>query len=267
MQAIDRSRLQSTLSLIKHDEIGFFTNGKFIELSSLIQLEASKGREINQLYRLTHYISQDVWNLLTILSRLEWQKNLVMENKLDDGLWSLFVATDIYVFHSELRSIFDYIAKIIQLISNTPGKARSFTQLKNWVSKPENAGKIGKDLSNFVSSCHWFYDIRAIRDNLIHDGAEPLVFPSKGRILFLMRTSDYKKIMIPEIMFNENVVDFELYAGLYMAYLLIYLEEFSELVNKHLNLNKFNSMAKGYHPGLGITREWINKILVYKPGT
>ncbi|HZS73527.1 MAG TPA: hypothetical protein VFA69_03380 [Candidatus Nitrosotalea sp.] len=267
MHTIDRNQLQTTLSLIKHDEMGFFTDGKFAELSSLIQLETSKGREFNQLYRLTHYIYQDVQNLLTIISRLEWQKNLVLENKLDDGLWSYFVATDIYVFHSELRSIFDYIAKIIQLISNTSGKTKSFEKLKNWMSKPENEGKISKDLSDFVSNCRWFYDIRKIRNNLIHDGAEPLVFPNKDRILFLIRTSDYKKIIIPEIMFNENVVDFELYAGLYMAYIMIYLEEFSELINRHLNLNKFRAMAKGYHPGLRITQEWINKILVYKPGT
>jgi len=267
MNTIDIKKLQTALSLIKHDEIGFFIDGKFVELSSLIQLEISKGKEIHELYQLTHYISQDVWNLLTIISRLEWQKNLVIENKLDDGLWSLFVATDIYVFYSELRSIFDYIAKIIQLISNTPNKTKSFEKLKNWIVKPENSGKISSDLSDFISSCHWFYDVRGIRDKLIHEGAEPLVFPSKDRILFLIRRRDYKKIIIPEIMFNENVVDFELYAGLYMAYILIYLEEFSELVNKHLNLNEFKFMTKGYHMGFGITQEWINKIFVHKPNT
>lgn len=267
MHTIDRSSLQTVLSLIKHDdEIGFFTDGKFVGLSSTIQLESSERREINQLYRLTRYITQDVWNLLTIISRLEWQKNLVVENNLDDGLWSYFVATDIYVFHSELRSIFDYVAKIIQLISNM-SETLSFEKLRNWISNPNNAGKINKELSDFILSCHWFCDIRTIRDNLIHKGAEPLVIPSKGRILFLINTSDYQKIMIPEIMFNENVVDFELYAGLYMSYILTYLEEFAELVHKHLNLNKFHSLAKGYHPGLGITQKWINKILVYKPGT
>lgn len=267
MHTIDRSILRDALSLIKRDETRFFTDGKFVDLSSTIQLESSKSREINQLYRLTHYITQDVWNLLTIISRLEWQKNLVAEDKLDSGRWSYFVAIDIYVFHSELRSIFDYIAKIIHLISNTPGKAKSFERLKNWTSNPKNAGKINKELSDFVSSCQWFDDIRTIRNNFIHDGAESLVFPSKGRILFLINTSGYQKISIPEIMFNENVVDFELYAGLYMAYILTYLEKFSELVNKHLNLNKFHLMAKSYHIGLGITQEWINKILVYKPGT
>lgn len=209
---------------------------------------------------------QDVWNLLTIISRLEWQRNLVIEDKLDDGLWSYFVAIDIYVFHSELRSIFDYIAKSIQLISNMSEKL-SFEKLRKWISNPNNAGKMNKELSDFILSCHWFCDIRTIRDNFIHDGAESLVFPSKGRILFLINTSGYQKITISEIMFNENVVDFELYAGLYMSYIMNYLEEFSEVVNKHLNLNKFHLMAKSYHPGLGITQEWINKILVYKPGT
>lgn len=66
-------------------------------------------------------------------------------------------------------------------------------------------------------------------------------------------------------MYNENVVDFELYAGLYIGYILIYLEEFSELINKHLNLNRFDSKAKSYHTGFRITCEWIAKILALKP--
>ena len=46
---IDRSKLQDTLSLIKHDEIGFFTDGKFVDLSSTLQLESTTRREINQI--------------------------------------------------------------------------------------------------------------------------------------------------------------------------------------------------------------------------
>ena len=97
----------------------------------------------------------------------------------------------------------------------------------------------------------------------IHRGGFTLVFLEKNRILFQVYEAGYKgKILIPEIMFNENVADFELYAGLYFGNLIAYLEEVSETIDKHLTLKKFpKSNPRKIYEEIPAIYNWVEKLL------
>jgi len=259
----DKRRLKIALSTIHKDKMDYFSSGQFVDLMSHVHVNITMGAKLHKLYRYFYFLYLDICNLETIILRLAWQKDLWIRNQLDETLWIQFGAGDIDLFHVEFRSIFDYLAKIIGMISDSPGQVpHSFEKLKNWTAKSHtNTQRLGEDLSRAVLSCEWFDDLKTVRDSIIHRGGFTLVFPVKGGILFQVHEEVSRKILIPEIMFNENVADFELYAGLYTGYLIAYLEEVSVLIYKHLNLKKVGSNAKSYHQGLQILSDWIKRVL------
>ena len=62
-------------------------------------------------------------------------------------------------------------------------------------------------------------------------------------------------------MYNENVVDFELYAGLYGGYLIACLEELATLVQARLGLTAHSGRTKGYGFGWKILQGWIERVI------
>jgi hypothetical protein len=264
--AINKQQLKNALSTINKDEEGYFCSGHFVDLLSHVHINVAMGAKLHELYNYLQFVNQDIWNIETIALRLEWQRDLWTQNKIGDGSWMQSAATDIDHFHVEFRSIFDYLAKIIGIVSKSPRQVRSssFRKLKNWVAKSDdNVQMLGKDLAQVIISWEWFDDFREVRDSIVHRGGFTIAFLEKGRILFQVYEGIHRKVLIPEIMFNENVVDFELYAGLYIGYLIACLEEISELIYKRLNLKKVGSNPKSYHPGLRVVRDWIKHVLRY----
>ncbi len=255
---IYKKQLNTALSTIYKNKKGFFSSCQFVNLIS--DVNESKYHRLANCLRFIH---QDIWNLETIVLRLAWQKKLWTQNKLNNGLWMQFAAADIDLFHVEFRSIFDYLAMVINTISDKPGEVplSSFRKLRQWAAEPGNAKRLGTDLTKVVSSCVWFDDFRKTRDSIIHSGGFTIVFPKRGKILFQVHEGIDRKILIEEIMFNQNVADFQLYAGLYFGYLIAYLEEISKLTYKRLNLNTSGRDARSYHQGLQVLRDWIIRLL------
>lgn len=258
---INRQRLNFSLTTIHEDESGrLYSSGRFIDLTNDLRGNVDTGgEEFRRLANYFRYIHQDVWNIETIAFRMEWQKGLISRGELD-ALWgSQFAACDIDLFHIQYRSLFDHIAKIVGMLSGRPETMPdSFRKLRNWVS--ENSSRIAEDLARLVISCHWFSDMREVRDAIVHRDGQTLVFPEEGRILFQVHEGFRNKVNIPEIMFNENIVDFELYAGLLAGYLIAYLEEIAELAQRRLELRKIGRDAKSYHKGLQVIHDWIGKV-------
>jgi hypothetical protein len=62
-------------------------------------------------------------------------------------------------------------------------------------------------------------------------------------------------IDMPEIKEN-NFSNFELFAGIYIGYLIWFLEELSKLINKDLGFN-LSSTDRCLHPGYSTIRTWI----------
>ena len=187
----------------------------------------------------------------------------------------LFSACDIDLFHVKFWSIFDDIIRVVMSISKLPKKkSNSFSDLKEWISKDGNAKKIGTDLAKVLLSWEIFDNLREVRNSIVHKGGVTQVFLVKDKILFQVHETReeglIRKILVPEVMARKNAVDFELYAGLYIGYLIAYLEEFSEIVYRRLNLDKvcidFNLAYKKSsgkpHPELKVVKDWIEQVLL-----
>ena len=266
--AIDKSRLEVTLGLIHQDSHGYYLTGCFEQLWSDVLITSRLGGKLPRgLLGFLGFISQDLWNIETVLLRLDWQRSLFDKGQLNQEFWMDFAKADIDVYHIEVRSIFDYLAKSFNLVSNKPGQVscESFHKLRNWVvnseKKEKNAETLGLDLAEVVRTCDWFDGLAGVRNSVVHEGAYTLVFPEKGRILFQVSKGYADLIHFPLLMFNDNVVDFELYAGLHTGYLISFLEEAATRISTRLALKSRNSNPRSYHLGLLTLSEWMGKVL------
>jgi hypothetical protein len=282
---LDKQRLQAGILTISQDENGFFPSGNFVDLTWIVHLARFQIRKLQRLYDFLLFIERSLADIETIALRLAWQKTLYAQNVLSKMWWILFVKGDIELFHVKLRSIFDYVAKSMKFVAGSPAQVpESFYKLKSWAAKSHgNAHRLGSDLADALSSCEWFDDLRFVRDSILHRGGWTMVFPEPYRILFQVSESNGNAIQKPELMFNENVADFELYAGLYLGYSLAYLEEVASIIHRRLDQGGTNLSggshqpglsvrlltqlppddlrARSYHPGLSVVREWVERVL------
>jgi len=268
---INREKLKLAISTIQKDEEdGFFSSSMLVKSWMHISLNTREGIKFPPISSFIQYIYQDVSNIETITSRLDWQRELWKNNKLDVGKWMSYAACDIDIFHIEMRSIFDYVAKVIQRISNQPKQVpdEGFNVLKTWLAnKKKNTERLGEDLAELVLSVNWFEDLKNIRDKTVHQGAMTLVFLEKDKILFQIHKGIENLVNIPEIMYNPNVVIFELYAAMYFGYLVAFLEDFASVIKEHLPRGKFSFGAgnpRKQYREIPIIYSWIEELLKMK---
>ena len=270
---IDKEKLKAALSTFQKTEEGYICPSEFVKLWSNVRLNTLCGVKLPPIGSFLQYITVDLTNIETISSRLVWELDLVDKGKLDVWRWMRFAQCDIDVFHIEIRSIFDYLEKVIQKVSDHPENVtdKGFNDLSNWLvdekgkAKKENVERLGEDLAKLVLSVDWFTDVKNVRDETVHRGADTMVFPEKGRILFQVNKSYKNLVSFPEVQYNENVIDFELYAGVYFGYLIALLENACQVVEKRLPPRKSAYGAgnpyKSYGKQLPAIYDWIGKVL------
>lgn len=232
----------------------------FINLGT--DLRASK----NKMHREFNFISQDIWNIGAILSRLEWTQSMMRKGDINDGQWTYFAALDIDHFHIELKSTMDHAAEIIRMNSEQPGiiPQNSFRQLDNWMKKrPMNKEKLGLDIVKIIESCSWLPDYRDIRDSLVHKGGHTLVFTDPDKILFQTYGSEFDNtIKAIGLMYNENIVDFKKYAALAISRLLVTLAELAKIVRIKTSVKRFGiGDNKMYGYGFSTFLQWNEELL------
>jgi len=112
---INKSELEISLSLFQIEEGELRLSGDMNMVFNSIMVEASTFGRNDLLYfdRFNKYLNQDLWNIYSVLHRLNWQRTLWIENKIPDHLWRSYAQNDINLFHIEFRSAMDYIARII----------------------------------------------------------------------------------------------------------------------------------------------------------
>lgn len=273
---IRRDRLTVALSTLKKDEEwGYYNTSQFLNLSMRARLNSPIDKEVlPSISAFMQYILNDIQIIETITDRMAWQNDLRTSNQLNEWKWMSFSECDINLFNIHIRSIFDYCAKIIQRSADNPKSCdmNSFNELKNWLAKnPENNSKIlGDELAKLVLSVDWFEEIKTLRDEVMHRGGKVIVMSDEGKVLFQIMKSRYAYLIsIPEIMYNENLVYFEPYAGLYFGYLIAFLEELASIIEKRLPKGK-HSVGLG-DPKLVFGKEkptiykWIENLLAAKP--
>lgn len=273
------SSLKAELPLLKNASTALFFNGKgwcwrgsFLNCWASLRFNLSstvEGRLLIPIRDPASNISQDVWNLCTLASRINWFCDIAIQDNWRDEhpfMWSLYTGLDIQQFHVELRSILDYAATILVNLADKPGQVKgkdSFETLSNWLEAEQSAeNKLGNQVSAVIRSGCWYKDIRQIRDNIVHYGADAFVFgkPTDG-ILFQVSKHFKNQINIREIMWKEHVVDFEIYAGLYFARLLELLEKLGNLIRSRIPPNYVTSGVVANYDGLDVYTNWICRLI------
>ena len=221
-----RNILKEAHNLLHSDEKGSYWSGQFVDMHAKLHLARFKDGALESTYQGMLNVNQDMWNACTLIYRLEWLRNLAIKDESAAPLWREFASVDIEHFHVELRSILDYVANILGNLARKPKQVRSgsFRELYQWLDKnPGNRASLGEEATELVSSASWYYELRDIRDAILHHGASTLVFgsPTDG-VLFQVHSGFQGRINIDTLMWNENVVDFQLYAGLYFADAVLY---------------------------------------------
>jgi hypothetical protein len=264
---IRKDQLKTVLSTIQKVNGSYTIQNDFVRLSMNISLNKKLGVELPSIGNFLDYIHQDIRNIETISTRLAWQRDLWCKEQLDVGKWMSYAACDIDLFHIEVRSVFDYLAKVIKRVSDQPEQVpdEGFNVLKTWLAKSDdNTKRLGKDLAELVFSVDWFDDLKNVRDVNVHQGGMTLVFLEKNRILFQILKGYEYLVSVPEIMYNENVADFELYAGMYFGYLIAFLEQTSRSIEKRLPPRK-SAFGTGnptiLYRELPAIYTWIERIL------
>jgi hypothetical protein len=248
-------------SLIQEDEEGAFTWSLWDEVSvdALIDARTSGA---GPLFR---YAEKDWWTLLTILSKTEWMKERHKSGHLEDMEWMDYAATEVDLFHVRIRSLLDHLAALLSRCSNHPrGMRLKFFDLKTHLQVPRKRklfGHLGEDIHLVLQRTAWAEDLRQVRDDIVHRGADTLVFPDHNDILFQVHQREKRLVLLHDVMHNEHIVDFRKYAALTLGTLLNLREELAPILIEGLQMPR-DERNQGWnrHGGLALLREWLQPL-------
>jgi len=255
--------LSEALTRFGEDKNGTYLSGSFQDLGADLLFIESKNevfkRNPGQLFS---YIGQDLWNISTIADRLEWTRLNSIRNADFEERWCNYASVDIEYFHVEFRSIMDYSALIIAEFHGLSGKLpESYRRLAERINKYER--KLPQSMVSLIRSTEWFWEVRAVRDSLLHWGGRSMVFgePSEG-ILFQVHDQKLNNLIHNKIlMHNQNVVYFEKYLPYYFSNLLIYLDKMAHICYESTAFVSKNPRAISYSSGFGVIKHWIESLL------
>jgi hypothetical protein len=280
---ISKERLETALSLIKRDLIEggdqwrWYTTGTFVIFSSDVSdpsLDSSKviddtlKRKYANMHRHLRRIEDDLDILLTMLHQANWQKTMVRQGHLDTYHNMLYGGVLADAFLTRYRSTYDTIAKAFKEIARHPAYAPdTFSLVRKECRKPNNVKIYGDDLAHLIESSDWFDQTKKVRNGIVYDNFQTSGF-MHSRILFQVSKRHKTKgfvnmINFPEVMINETLVDFELYAAVHIAYTLWLLEEFAKLGYDILQPVQFpnSKETKSGSVGLDVLKDSIERVL------
>jgi hypothetical protein len=281
--SISRDRLETAHSLIKRDlkqgtdQWWWYTTGTFVKFSSDVRVSSYSSsvkddtlkRKCSNMHRHLRMIKDDLDTLLTMLDQANWQKKMVREGHLGTE-YNMFYGTALAdAFITKYRSAYDTIAKALIEIRSDRGRPPrpSFTELREVCTEEEFVRILGDNLAHLIQSCDWYDQVLKARDDIVHYNLKSSGF-MHSRILFQITKWDKEKkrfvnlINIPEVMINENLADFELYAAVHIPYTFWLLEEFAKLGYEILSPSRFPDAEpkKGYL-GLDVLKDSIERVL------
>jgi hypothetical protein len=214
-------------------------------------------------------IKGDLGTLLTMLHQASWQKKMVRESHLGTE-YNMYYGTALAdAFITKYRSAYDTIAKAFRALAKYPDQAYgSFTDLRNEKYNDNILRVYCKDLAHLIQSCDWYDQMLKARDDIVHYNLKSSGF-MHSRILFQITQWDKEEkrfvhvINIPEMMVNENLVDFELYTAVHVAYTFWLLEEFAKLGYDILQPVQFpnSKETKSGYLGLDVLKDSIERVL------
>lgn len=235
--------IRKAQALISRDKRGAYLSGDFVEVqTAFLWSDEKTGINYQRIIQNLQRITTDLWNIGTLLTRIEWMRQYAVAHPEFVEMWRSFVSVDIEHFHIEYRSIFDYAASTLHVIVKNPKSIpqKSYRELYEWLlTKPKNeeerqkrAEQLGHPIADLITPTSWFMNFRDIRDSLVHRGSHPFVFgePEDGTWFQIYGPSYFEaKVKGQVFMVNPNVADFELYSAYWLTHLLLFLGSSAKL--------------------------------------
>jgi hypothetical protein len=258
---IDREFLLAATLAIEEDKTGPCLHGELHRLNGALLLPPMNEQLPTKLHPPLQLVVADLWDVLTIIWRVEWQRELARDRQLDDTQWMYFAAADVREFHVGLRSLYNHVAWMIPHVALKHGQVpwTSFRKLRNWTELPANAARLG-ELGQLIQACSWFDVLRTVRDSIVHDGAKPVVFPQLEKISFQVYSANLRGLRIEPLMLNENLLDFELYAAVLLGQTIGFLEKLAAAILGKYQIPTVTAQFRHYHPALRVLKQWIDRV-------
>ena len=208
----------------------------------------------------------DLMSLFSVLLRahLDFQRRI--DKELDDGVWFQFSRQDVEFFILVVRSALDHAAAVIVSSAKTQewNRVSSFDDLRKDCAHERAIEVLGEDWVRLVRACVWFDDLRTWRTMLAHHGGLALTFFDTETIPFQIHQQGEHKINVPEIMYNEMVVDFTRFAALYMSYLLCLLDDMTRVSMRYLDIGALPQAAIHAGGGVEVFKLWSDRLLALR---
>ena len=257
MNLQDSLALEKALSLYSEGEFGCCISSALFDFQTRIWRDVTS--EYSPVAKAINNIHHDLWNAAAIAHRIFWMRGMVRQGSLDMGHWRSYSQLDIEHYFVQLRSIFDYLAMCISASAVKKGQLPpSFRALKNSISKYQ--GKIHPDIVLMVSTADWFDEIRAIRDGLVHEGAQPLIFDDEtDSILFQVHPASGLNNMISKkyMMHNDNVAFFDRFAAWSFSHALTAIDCVGVAISEGKRSHNGLGSSRSYSPGFITLKDWM----------
>jgi len=256
MEEADLEAINHALSLFHDDERGCHLRTPLFDLEINLRVWAPSTHVTAQ--SAIRHIHHDLWQVALLASRLEWMRAMAQQKTLDDSIWRAYSQIDIEAFLVQLRSLMDYSVAIIDSFAPKQNQIpQSFRKLRDSIER--HGSKLPFGAESIVREAGWFDTIRVMRDALVHDGAEPLVFcdASEG-ILFQVHTGNTHRFFVRSgFMYNENVVYFDRFAAWSLAHTLRYLDLIGRLLIVESLSGPTIGPSSSYCLGFNELRKWM----------
>ncbi|WP_139227364.1 MULTISPECIES: hypothetical protein [unclassified Pseudoxanthomonas] len=260
MGTSDLTALRRALSLFHDDERGCHIRSQIfdLEINYRVNSEAANFREARAIRNINH----DLWQISALMSRLVWMREMTRSGDLHEASWRAYSQLDIEHYYVQVRSALDYLAVLIAESAPKRGQLpTSFRSLRESIEKYEQ--KIHPKIASMVSSAHWFDELRAIRDSIVHDGAQPMVF-SDGNdwLLFQVHGSGLRNMVSkPFMLHNENVAYFDRFVAWSFSHALSALDCVGSCLSEDTQFPTKVGPVRSYGSGFSDIRGWMKELL------
>lgn len=258
MLTVVPAALTRAAEMIQEENGAAFTSNAFDRFQAALLFPSNRKSTTDRARAAASATNARLWQLTTLVLRLNYERAQWVRGDLPDGLWRPFAECDIRLYHVELRSLLDHVAECMNWIAPKPGQIdESFTTLYEKLPKYES--RLGPGLAGLVRRCTWYPYMQEMRDDITHSSPLTLVFPIPGRITFQVYAPGRGPRVLPGFMYNDAIIDFEKYAAMQMANVFCLLDDLGQI--GLASLPAAGPQSRNQHSGYGVLRAWILSLL------
>jgi hypothetical protein len=132
VEVIDEGFLRAAVDAMEESRDHLCMYGELHRLYCALMIPDTRRRWPSALIRLIERVVEDLWNVLTIIHRMDWQREAARNNLLNETDWLFFTMADVRAFDVELRSTYNHAAPMIACLAAKPGQVPrdSFRELR-----------------------------------------------------------------------------------------------------------------------------------------